>query len=448
MNETNVMNGVEGGDINDQSGTPEPAFAGRGVSIRRQIIRSQSLILILLLLIVISTSVTLSRVDRAIADANEEMMRTNRALEVRKGATDLLMAYTQGVATYDAAEFTRNVSEAEQSLLDAEEQLTQSAASLPPTDPVQIELDELKNLTSGIYGLVDSMVEHVERGEWWPVEQFALGTAAYHRDLVFESVESLQDLTEERRSAAEDEAKAARRLMRVTVLGLSLALVVVTLGTGVVITRNIAQPMERLVETTGRLAAGHLEERAPLGRVEEFARLAAAFNEMADQIQDFYVQMEQRAVERERLQQEVIEAQKQAIQELSSPVIPVMDTPQGSIIVMPLIGSIDTMRARDITRTLLAGIREHRANVVILDITGVPVVDSGVANHLNKTIQAARLKGTRTIVTGISDAVAETIVDLGIDWKDIETVRNLQTGLRVALAGTDLPIDDAKRGTK
>ena len=71
--------------------------------------------------------------------------------------------------------------------------------------------------------------------------------------------------------------------------------------------------------------------------------------------------------------------------------------------------------------------------VVILDVTGVPIVDSGVANHLNKTIQAARLKGAHTIVTGISDAVAETIIDLGIDWSGIETLSDLRTGLVVAL---------------
>jgi rsbT co-antagonist protein RsbR len=70
---------------------------------------------------------------------------------------------------------------------------------------------------------------------------------------------------------------------------------------------------------------------------------------------------------------------------------------------------------------------------VILDITGVATVDSGVANHLNKTIQAARLKGASTIITGISDAVAETIVDLGIDWTGVETLADLQTGLVVAL---------------
>jgi rsbT co-antagonist protein RsbR len=129
------------------------------------------------------------------------------------------------------------------------------------------------------------------------------------------------------------------------------------------------------------------------------------------------------------LQQQVIEMQQQALQELSTPIIPVME----GVIVVPLIGSIDTRRARDIMRRLLAGIREHQASVVILDITGVPIVDSCVATHLNKTIQAARLKGARPIITGISGAVAETIVDLGIDWSGIETLADLQTGLQAVL---------------
>lgn len=133
--------------------------------------------------------------------------------------------------------------------------------------------------------------------------------------------------------------------------------------------------------------------------------------------------------ERERLQQKVIEAQKLAIRELSTPIIPLMD----GIIVMPLIGSVDTARTRDITRALLSGITQYNARTVIIDITGVSVVDSGVADHLNKTIMAARLKGARTIITGISDAVAETIVDLGIDWSSHDTLPNLQSGLVTAL---------------
>jgi GAF domain-containing protein/anti-anti-sigma regulatory factor len=170
-------------------------------------------------------------------------------------------------------------------------------------------------------------------------------------------------------------------------------------------------------------------------RAEE--ALKAAYSEVEQQVAERTAELQREIAERERaqaeslrLQQEVIEVQKQAIQELSTPIIPVMDR----IIVLPLIGSVDSLRAREITRKLLAGIKEHRAKVVILDITGVPLVDSGVAVYLNKTIQAARLKGARTIVTGISDAVAETIVDLGIDWSGVETLSDLQTGLRVALA--------------
>ncbi len=131
----------------------------------------------------------------------------------------------------------------------------------------------------------------------------------------------------------------------------------------------------------------------------------------------------------EQASQEVIEAQQQALKELSVPIIPLMD----NIIVLPLVGSVDTLRARELMRTLLAGIGAHRAQFVILDVTGVPIMDTGVVGHLNKTIQAARLKGAHVIVTGISDALAETVVDLGIDWGEVETLSNLQTGLMAAL---------------
>jgi rsbT co-antagonist protein RsbR len=165
--------------------------------------------------------------------------------------------------------------------------------------------------------------------------------------------------------------------------------------------------------------------------------LEKAYAEVERQVAERTAELEREIEERERaqaesvrLQRQVIEAQQQAIHELSTPIIPVLE----GVIVMPLIGSIDTARAKEVTRSLLVGIREHHAKVVILDITGVPVVDSGVAAYLNKTIQAARLKGARTIVTGVSDAVAETIVDLGIDWSDVETLGDLKIGLRVAVA--------------
>ncbi|MCP4543803.1 MAG: PAS domain S-box protein [Chloroflexi bacterium] len=165
-------------------------------------------------------------------------------------------------------------------------------------------------------------------------------------------------------------------------------------------------------------------------RKRSAAAIQSAYEQVEKQVVERTSELQREIAERERLQEEVIDAQKRALEELSTPIIPLMER----IIVMPLIGNIDSARARDITRNLLAGIRLQRAKIVILDITGVSVVDSGVADHLNRTIQAARLKGAHTIVSGISDAVAETIVDLGIDWEGIETLPNLQTGLLAALA--------------
>ncbi len=163
-------------------------------------------------------------------------------------------------------------------------------------------------------------------------------------------------------------------------------------------------------------------EQEVAARIEE----QTALNE---QLQEEVMRRVESQGEQALLQAQVIETQRLAIAELSSPVIPLLD----DILVMPLIGNIDSSRAREIMRAVLAAISTHRAKVVILDITGVSVVDSGVAAHLNKTMQAARLKGARTIITGISDAVAETIVDLGIDWSDLDTLSDLQTGLLAAL---------------
>jgi PAS domain S-box-containing protein len=196
------------------------------------------------------------------------------------------------------------------------------------------------------------------------------------------------------------------------------------------------EEMLRLIQEEGHIAGFEMAVRREDGKI---AQLAATVQLVMDKagnpeflegtIEDI-TGRKQLEAEREQLQQEIIEAHRQALRALATPIIPVVDR----IIVMPLIGNIDTLRAKDVTRALLAGIQEHRAKVVILDITGVPLVDSSVADYLTKTIQAARLKGADTIVTGVSDAVAETIVDLGIDWSGIETLADLQTGLRAALA--------------
>lgn len=128
--------------------------------------------------------------------------------------------------------------------------------------------------------------------------------------------------------------------------------------------------------------------------------------------------------ERERL----IRQQQDAIRELSTPVLQVRDR----LLILPIIGVIDTQRARQITESLLHAIRSHRAKVVVVDITGVPGVDSRVANHLMQTVMAARLMGTTAIVTGLSAEVAQALVTLGVSLGEVTTAGDLQGGLEEA----------------
>jgi rsbT co-antagonist protein RsbR len=133
--------------------------------------------------------------------------------------------------------------------------------------------------------------------------------------------------------------------------------------------------------------------------------------------------------ERAALQEQVIEAQRLAIRELATPLIPLAD----GIVAMPLLGTIDTSRAQQIMETLLEGCAQLQAEVVILDITGVRVVDMQVADGLLRTARAASLLGSEVIITGIGPEVAQTLVQLGVDLSHIVTRSTLQNGILYAL---------------
>ena len=120
--------------------------------------------------------------------------------------------------------------------------------------------------------------------------------------------------------------------------------------------------------------------------------------------------------------------QQEAIRELSTPVLPFRE----GMLLLPIIGQIDSQRARQLTEHLLMSIRANRAKVVVIDITGVATVDSRVANHLVQTVDAARLMGTKVVFSGISPEIALTIVTLGIDLGPVYTVGDLQNGIEHA----------------
>ncbi|QQK75212.1 STAS domain-containing protein [Salicibibacter cibarius] len=145
------------------------------------------------------------------------------------------------------------------------------------------------------------------------------------------------------------------------------------------------------------------------------------------------------ADESAKMREKIIDTQNHALKELSVPLIPVFD----DISVMSLIGTVDTKRAKYIMENVLEGIVDHRAQVVLIDITGVPVVDTMVAHHIIKVYEAVRLVGVHCILVGIRPEIAQTIVTLGIDLRNFSTKSTLQKGVEAALEITNREIKEA-----
>jgi PAS domain S-box-containing protein len=140
---------------------------------------------------------------------------------------------------------------------------------------------------------------------------------------------------------------------------------------------------------------------------------------------------EQRRLEHEHatLQQQIIDAQRDALRELSTPLIPISN----DVVIMPLIGTIDSGRAQQVMETLLEGVARYQASLAILDITGVSVVDTQVAQALISAAQAVRLLGAQVMLTGIQPQIAQTLVHLGVDLSSLVTRGSLQSGIAEAL---------------
>lgn len=145
----------------------------------------------------------------------------------------------------------------------------------------------------------------------------------------------------------------------------------------------------------------------------------------------------QRSLERTIQEQQDQEGHlRMVIQELSTPILPIYS----GMLVLPLVGSIDSRRSQDITEQLLTTIADRQAEMVIIDITGVPVIDTEVANHLLMTTRAVRLLGAQVLLVGISAEIAQTIVQLGVALEGIVTLANLQSGIEYALRQQGLGI--------
>jgi anti-anti-sigma factor len=181
--------------------------------------------------------------------------------------------------------------------------------------------------------------------------------------------------------------------------------------------------------------------RAITGATDGTLFLSAMCDRATDFMGEFY-NREHHAQEQERvrLQQEIIDMQELALRELSTPLLSVSD----GVVVLPLVGSIDSRRARQVVETLLEGIIASKADTAILDITGVPVVDTQVAGALLQAAQGVRLLGARIVLTGIRPEVAQTLVGLGADLGEIVSRSTLQSGIAYALSKRPAQADSSR----
>jgi rsbT co-antagonist protein RsbR len=139
--------------------------------------------------------------------------------------------------------------------------------------------------------------------------------------------------------------------------------------------------------------------------------------------------------------EQVIQRQQQELLDLSTPVVQIWE----GILALPLIGTLDSERTQTVMESLLEGIVRHEATIAIIDITGVPMVDTMVAQHLLKTVAAARLMGAECIISGIRPQIAQTIVHLGVELGDVITKSTLSEALRVALFKTGQQVTPMKQ---
>ncbi|MRG87217.1 RsbT co-antagonist protein RsbRA [Salinibacillus xinjiangensis] len=204
---------------------------------------------------------------------------------------------------------------------------------------------------------------------------------------------------------------------------------------------NLGWPLSYLTEgmqAFRRVTTNFILEKSENVDTEFFKQVVESVDIWVDPIVNFLVS------EYSGSWENTVSLQRMALQELSAPLIPVME----GITVMPLIGTIDTERAKLIMENLLDGVMKHNAEVVLIDITGVPVVDTMVAHHIIQAAEAVRLIGADCILVGIRPEIAQTIVNLGIDLSNFPTKSSLQKGFRSALEITDRKVIDLKKDEK
>ena len=212
---------------------------------------------------------------------------------------------------------------------------------------------------------------------------------------------------------------------------------------------NAKERINHIEDVLSSIAAGNLDLRIESDIEDDFSGVEQAINLLIEDLTHELRKSNQMKSEMEdklrkiQEQQKTILQQQEDLMELSSPVSKVWE----NILILPVIGTLDSQRTQIMMENLLQKIVSTGCTTAILDITGVPTVDTQVANHLLKTVTAARLLGAECIVSGISPAIAQTIVHLGISLTNILTKATLQDAMIYALRKNEQLIDGKVKAT-
>ena len=206
---------------------------------------------------------------------------------------------------------------------------------------------------------------------------------------------------------------------------------------------KVNERIERIENVLASVAAGDMDARIESETEDDLSGIEAAIDLLIDDLTDELKQREKMQKEVEdklskiQDQQKTIFQQQEDLLELSSPVSKVWD----NVLILPVIGTLDSQRTQIMMENLLEKIVETGCTLAIMDITGVPTVDTQVANHLLKTVTSARFLGAECIISGISPAIAQTIVHLGIDLSSVKTKATLQDAMIFAMRQNKLSED-------
>ena len=229
------------------------------------------------------------------------------------------------------------------------------------------------------------------------------------------------------REDADTALEPVNRALENTLLTVAgLLLLVLVLATA--IAEIISAPIKRMASAARQIADGDFQQRLGYASGDEIGRLAVSFDHMARSLELRIAAEQQAQAERLALQEHVIQAQAEHLRELSTPLIPL----SARVLLLPLIGGIDAARSELILQALLNGVAKHRARVVIIDLTGVPVIDLPVAQALLRAAQGTRLMGATVTLAGIRAEVAQTLVGLGADLSELPVFANLQAAIAQA----------------